>query len=294
MNRLTGFLTLLLLGSSTAFANVVVTSPQSGTTVAPSTSFVATANTTTCSKGVASVGVYIDNNLEYVASGTKLNTSLNLSVGSHNAVVQSWDFCGGVSKTSLALTVASHDAVWVTSPVNGSTTSPQANFVATATSSCPGGISAMGIYQNNKLVYQVPGATLNTQLVLAPGTETAVVQAWDSCGGATTSPVTVNVVTPRSTMTDIQNTTGWFSWGQLAPDYSDCDAPCTGVKWGMTHGVQSPSLDGKAAQVSLGGTTPYSDVLFANHLIGPFSTQNLPDTKQALLAGLHNFNDVWN
>ncbi len=289
MNRFSRAIALLLLPSACAFANVTVRAPQSGQTVAPLTNFVATANTTTCSYGVAAMGVYVDNQLEYVTNGHSLNTSLNLTVGHHNTVVQSWDFCGGVSKASVPVTVQTNDAVWVTSPVSGSTTSPQTNFVATATSSCPGGVSAMGIYENNQLVYQVHGASLNTQLALPAGTQTAVVQAWDYCGGSSSSPVSLTVLGPHNTFTDIQNTTGWFSWGQLAPDYSDCDYPCNGVQWSMVHGIQSPSLDGKAAQVNLGGSTPYSDVLFANHLIGPFSTQNLPDPRQTLLPTLHNF-----
>ncbi len=57
----------------------------------------------------------------------------------------------------------------------------------------------------------------------------------------------------------------------------------------MSQGIATPSLSGNAAQFNLGGTTPYSDVLFYNQLIGAFSTQNLPDTKQTLVPSLHNF-----
>ncbi len=48
-------------------------------------------------------------------------------------------------------------------------------------------------------------------------------------------------------------------------------------------------MSGNATKWNLGGSTPYSDVLFANHLIGPFSSQGLPDTKQQLLQQYHNF-----
>jgi hypothetical protein len=48
-------------------------------------------------------------------------------------------------------------------------------------------------------------------------------------------------------------------------------------------------MTGKAAQFSLGGTTPYSDVLWSIPLIGQFSTQNLPDSDHTLLPTLHNF-----
>ncbi len=53
-----------------AFATVMVTHPSNGATVSSPTNYVATATTTTCSKGVASMGVYVDNSLEYVVEQT--------------------------------------------------------------------------------------------------------------------------------------------------------------------------------------------------------------------------------
>jgi len=40
---------------------------------------------------------------------------------------------------------------------------------------------------------------------------------------------------------------------------------------------------------AIGGTVPYSDALWNNHLIGDFSSQGLPDPNQALSSTLHNF-----
>jgi hypothetical protein len=90
-------------------------------------------------------------------------------------------------------------------------------------------------------------------------------------------------------LANIQASSGWESWGQLAPGYADCDAPCTGVNWTMTQGVASPSMSGNAAEFQIGGTTPYSDVLWTNPVIGQFSTQGLPDTNHTLLPTIHNF-----
>jgi hypothetical protein len=62
----------------------------------------------------------------------------------------------------------------------------------------------------------------------------------------------------------------------------------------MKQAQASPSLTGNATQYNLGGTTPYSDVLFENPVIGQFSTQGLPDTDQKLVPSLHNFTyDAW-
>jgi len=57
----------------------------------------------------------------------------------------------------------------------------------------------------------------------------------------------------------------------------------------MWQAIANPSLSGNAAVFNLGGTTPYSDVLFYNQLIGDSSTQGLPDNDQALVPSLHNF-----
>jgi len=57
----------------------------------------------------------------------------------------------------------------------------------------------------------------------------------------------------------------------------------------MTQGIKAPSLSGNAAQFEIGGTSPYSDVLFSNPVIGQFSTQNLPDIDHTLVPTIHNF-----
>ena len=41
--------------------------------------YVATATTTTCAKGVASMGIYVDNKLVYVVDAATMNTTLSLA-----------------------------------------------------------------------------------------------------------------------------------------------------------------------------------------------------------------------
>jgi hypothetical protein len=57
----------------------------------------------------------------------------------------------------------------------------------------------------------------------------------------------------------------------------------------MTQGISSPSLSGKAAKFDIGGTTPYADALWNNHLIGHLSSQGLPDDEHILVPKLRNF-----
>jgi hypothetical protein len=78
-----------------------VNKQSSGSPVA----YKATSNTASCSKGVASMGIYVNNSLKYTVSGNSLNTSLTLSPGTYNTVVEEWDYCGGAYYTPLTITV---------------------------------------------------------------------------------------------------------------------------------------------------------------------------------------------
>ncbi len=289
MNWISSPLLLTVLLAVPSFANVIISSPRNGDTITSTAKFVATGNTATCAKGVASMGIYLDDHLVYVANGTNLSTSLILTPGKHNAVVQEWDFCGGATLAAVPITVSGQSAVWVTSPVNNTNIGSLTSYVATATTSCATGIAAMGVYVNDQLTYVTNGPKLDTQMTLAAGKQQTVIQEWDNCGGSSSSPINVTVNGGARTFTDIQASKGWYSWGQKSPDYSDCDFPCTGVTWSMAQGTQSPSLTGNATQFNLGGSTPYSDVLFANHLIGEFSSQGLLDRDRQILPNAHNF-----
>lgn len=289
MKTLYSVLLLLLLFTVPAFATVVVSSPSNGATVSSSVQYAATATTNTCSKGVASMGVYVDYNLLYVVNGTTLNTTLPVSAGTHNTVVEEWDYCGGATYVSMTITVSGQTGVYVTSPANNSTVSSPANYVASATSTCSKGVASMGIYVNNQLVYVANGTKLNTQLPLAAGTQHTVVEEWDYCGGATYTPVTVTVQSGGNVLSNLQASGGWKSWGELPPVYDICASSCSGVNWSMWQHQASPSLSGNASRFNIGGTTPYSDVLWSNPVLGQYSTQNLPDTSHTLLPTLHNF-----
>jgi len=118
-----------------AWATVTVSSPFNGETVSTSATYVAS-STTTCSQGIASMGVYVDSELVKVVNGNQLNTSISFNVGNHNTVVQEWDHCGGSTYTSIAVNAVNQSGVYVTSPIPNSTVGLQANYVATATSTC--------------------------------------------------------------------------------------------------------------------------------------------------------------
>ena len=90
-------------------SGVWVSSPANNSTTGSPVHFVATATTSTCPQGVASMGIYTapsPNSLAYVTKGPSLDTTLPLSPGTYNTVVEEWDYCGGATFTPVNITVA--------------------------------------------------------------------------------------------------------------------------------------------------------------------------------------------
>jgi hypothetical protein len=277
------------MSATSALATVTVSSPSNGATVGSPVAYVATATTSTCSTGVASMGIYVDGSLVYVVNGASMNTKWTLAPGNYNTVVEEWDHCGGATYTTLEITVAGQTGVWVTSPASNSNVESPVNYVATATTTtCSKGVASTGIYVDGTLTYVAPGASLNADLSMTKGSHNTVVEEWDNCGGASYSTVSVTVTKSAAKLSNLQANQGWDSWGQLPPAYVDC-SPCSGLGWSMDYGISSPSKSGNATQFNTWGSTPYGVVLWYNPVIGQFSTQGLPDTGHTLLPSLHNF-----
>jgi major membrane immunogen (membrane-anchored lipoprotein) len=197
-------LVLALCSGTLSFADVTgkvtVSAPANGSTVSTTVQYVASASTD-CAAGVSAIGIYTaPGALAYSTSGSSLNTELSLSPGTYQTVVQSWDNCGGSSKTPVTINVSAGSAqVQVTAPTNNSSVATQVQYVATSTTTCAKGVSAMGVYTSaGVLAYTSQGASLNTTLTLNPGTYHTVVQEWDGCGGSASTPVTVQVAGANS------------------------------------------------------------------------------------------------
>ncbi len=108
----------------------------------------------------------------------------------------------------------------------------------------------------------------------------------------TTNAPTSNTPTESSgtTFSNVQRSGGWAEYGQQAPNFVDCSpSPCDGISFWMAQGVSSPSMSGDAAEFNVGGWTPFSDALWNNHLIGPGSSQGMPDGNQSVVPSLHDF-----
>jgi major membrane immunogen (membrane-anchored lipoprotein) len=194
MNKLA--LPLALCLATFASASVTVSAPANGSHVSTTVQYVASASSS-CSAGVSAVGIYTAPGvLVYTASGSSLNTELTLNPGTYQTTVQEWDNCGGSSSTPVTIYVGGSESssVVVTTPTNNANVPTQVQYVASSTTGCSKGVSAMGIYTSpGVLAHQSSGASLNTTLTLNPGTYNTVVQEWDNCGGSASTPVTVQV-----------------------------------------------------------------------------------------------------
>ena len=271
-----------------SFATVSVSSPANGSTVGASVPFVASGNTTTCSKGVAAMGVYVDNSLAYQVDGTSLNTTLKLASGAHRTVVEEWDKCGGATTAVINLTVSGVAGVSIASPANGASVSTSTTFSATGSSpSCAAGVTAMQIYANSALVYTRLRPPKSTPRLPSPEAPTTLTfKEWDRCGGVASSAITVSVVAGNK-LANLQAAPKWNQWGELPPIYDICSS-CKGLSWLMTQGIKSISLSGNATKFTIGGTYPYADVLWSNKLVGQGTTLGMPDSDRKILPNIRN------
>jgi len=151
---------LVFLTPMPSMASVVVSSPASGSIVTNPVVFTANGSTATCSTGVASMGVYLDGSLLTVVNGSQLSSSLVISPGTHNAVVEEWDKCGGATYSSMSITVSASPSPVTPAPAfslpAGAYTSAQS---VALTDTAPGA----------KIYYTTNGTTATTSSILYVG-----------------------------------------------------------------------------------------------------------------------------
>lgn len=216
----------------------------------------------------------------------------------------------------FAVAVPSFADVTVTSPTSATVSTPGSasgsspiHFVATSSApNCGKGVAAMGIYTApHKLAYSVQGAQMDTNLSLGAGTYNVAVQEWDNCGNSTKAMINVvvgsgsgsggsgNHATPVTPMVvkNLQSQKGWSGFALLPPAFGICgDCTSAGPKlvWQWTQNVGSPSMDNLSTQSVYGsGTVQWGDVLWNNHLIGDFSSQDIHDTNHTIVPTFHYF-----
>ena len=150
----------------------------------------------------------------------------------------------------------------------------------------------LGLAAASGTISGTPGASGNANFALSVADSKGVSkqQSFQIAVSNATTNAPVSPPSSGKTLSNLQHSGGWQAYGQQGPNYVDCSpSPCNGVTFWMGQGISNPSISGEASGFSVGGTAPYSDALFNNHLIGPGSSQGLPDTNQALISSLHDF-----
>jgi hypothetical protein len=158
---------------------------------------VAYATTSDCSTGISGIQVYFgDNNLIYSTFSSYIDIYVPWVDSNYPVLVKGWDNCGGVSGAGIFYgTNEQTGNVTVVSPIpNVAYSQYGVPFIATATTTCAQGVSAMGVYTaNHDRVATVQGASMNVGINIPPGTYNAVVEEWDNCGGAATTSLNLIV-----------------------------------------------------------------------------------------------------
>jgi hypothetical protein len=270
---------LAAIASAISLADVVTTAPLNGGTSGPSVHFVASASSPY--SPIASMTINIDSKDMYKIASNHLDTYLTLSTGSHSVYMKAWDNQDHYFQQVITVNVQNNapsitpTGVTVSSPANGSTSAASVHFVASA-SSPYSPVNAMTINVDSKDLYKIAANHLDTYLTLGTGNHSVYMKAWDTTGHYFQQILTVNVQSGGTSSTpppstdpayyDIQAMSGWSWCGSCAgPGGNGATVP-----FGMNPGITNPSLDGKAAQFWLGGTsqTPYANALFFKRLPG--------------------------
>ena len=179
---------LALLAAVPVFGTVKVTSPTPGSTVTSPVQYVATATATTCSKGVASMGIYVNNKKVYVVKGASLNTSMTLAAGAQHTVVEEWDKCGGATTETVNLTVTSSTATTVSISANPTTVAPGGSSTLTVSAANATQVTLTGSDGTSYTISNTGG-----QPVVAPAATTTYTATAVGASATVTATATVTV-----------------------------------------------------------------------------------------------------
>jgi Putative Ig domain len=196
---------------------------------------------------------------------------------------------------SGTLTVTGGTAPYSFSVISGQL--PSGVLLAAKSGAVTGTPSASGSFRFDVSVSDSLGASQQKSLQIAvannagaSGGGSGSSSGSGSSGGTNGGNGSSNASSAESSFSGVQHSGGWAQFGQGPPNFIDCSpSPCDGISFSMTQNVGSPSLSGQASEFNVGGSVSYSDALFNNHLIGPGSTQGMPDPNETQVPTLHNF-----
>jgi phospholipase C len=255
VKQLSFLIAFLLSFVSPALATVTVTSPIAGSTVTSPVHYVASATASSCSKGVASMGIYVNNKLVYVVNATKLDHLLTLAAGYEHTVVEEWDHCGGASFATINLTVKS-----------SAPSAPTVSISANPSSVAAGGSSTLNVTATNSSTVVLSGsdgssytlsATGGTKTVTPSATTTYTANASGS-GGSASAKTIVTVATPNAPTVSVKANPTSITAGQSST-LTVAAANATGLTLTGSDGSSyTVSSTGGTVTVTPSATTTYT------------------------------------
>lgn len=132
------------------------------------------------------------------------------------------DNLGASSSTSTTVTVNAPTVI-ISSPADGATVSSPVHVVATCFSGYT--VTAMQIYLDFKLVYQIKSANLDTLVTMGAGTHNLIVKGWDSSGHSFMTPLSITVANQPPTAALSTSTSSVLVGGSITASTSGSSDP---------------------------------------------------------------------
>jgi hypothetical protein len=148
----------------------------------------------------------------------------------------------------------------VSVPADGATVNSPATVTAKA--SAPDPLYWMRVYVDGSAVYYSFTPDINQYIWMSPGPHTIEVAAEDVAGYIATATTHVNVGGLTPGISSIQNLPDWQSCSSVLATGLTCAAGLGTATSELIHAQSSPSLDGSAAEFTMGGPHPYSNELY--------------------------------
>jgi hypothetical protein len=167
---------------------VVVTNPAPNTVVGSQVPVGAVASG---KNKVSKMQLYVDDNSQFQSSGNTLNTSISLATGNHILKVEAADSAGNLTTNKFSVTSAS-PSIKIISPAT--LTGLLSPIFVSATSVDPTPVTAVQIYEDHNLIYQVTGTGVQATIPMSVGQHLLAVQAWNAAGQTYKKTVTLNVI----------------------------------------------------------------------------------------------------
>jgi hypothetical protein len=187
-----GLASAVMLLTLTAFSqSITLGAPLNGATLSSPVQVIVKASGG--NSPVGAIWIYVDDRPVYKTSASSVNTSINLSPGSHHIVPVAWNTAGQALTNSAHITVTSHAGLYVSAPSAGANVSSPVRFTASAAAESGRTINAMRIYVDSTNAFTVRAPSLNRTLNISAGRHSISMQAWDNTGAVYVKNFSVNV-----------------------------------------------------------------------------------------------------